>query len=120
MAALDPRHNSRQLVEGPARAAARAQLKGIGFDDEALSKPIIGVASTWIETMPCNYQLRALAAKGKEGIREAGGGGGPRGGGGPPVGFNHNRVRGGNHGGQGRPAREPRLPRGDRGLDRAR
>jgi dihydroxy-acid dehydratase len=71
--AFDPRHNSRQLVEGPARAAARAQLKGIGFDDEALSKPIIGVASTWTETMPCNYQLRALAAKVKEGVRAAGG-----------------------------------------------
>src|SRR6266567_9267180 len=69
---MDPRHNSRQLVEGPARAAARAQLKGIGFDDEALSKPIIGVASTWIETMPCNFHLRALAAKVKEGIRAAG------------------------------------------------
>jgi dihydroxy-acid dehydratase len=73
MADLDPRHNSRQLLDGPSRAAARAQLKGIGFDDEALSKPIIGVASTWIETMPCNYQLRALAAKVKEGIRAAGG-----------------------------------------------
>jgi dihydroxy-acid dehydratase len=70
---LDPRHNSRQLLDGPSRAAARAQLKGIGFDDEALSKPIIGVASTWIETMPCNYQLRALAAKVKEGVRAAGG-----------------------------------------------
>ena len=57
----------------PARAAARAQLKGIGFDDEALSKPIIGVASTWTETMPCNYQMRAQAAKIKEGIRDAGG-----------------------------------------------
>jgi len=73
MARLDPRHNSRQLVEGPTRAAARAQLKGIGFDDEALGKPIIGVASTWTETMPCNYQLRALAAKVKEGVRAAGG-----------------------------------------------
>ena len=73
MADLDPRHNSRQLVDGPARAAARAQLKGIGFDDEALSKPIIGVASTWTETMPCNYQMRAQAAKVKEGIRDAGG-----------------------------------------------
>jgi dihydroxy-acid dehydratase len=73
MAPLDPKHNSRQLVEGPARAPARAQLKGIGFDDEALAKPIIGVASTWTETMPCNYQLRALAAKVKEGIRDAGG-----------------------------------------------
>ena len=44
---FDTRHNSRQLVDGPSRAAARAQLKGIGFDDEALAKPIIGVASTW-------------------------------------------------------------------------
>ena len=56
-----------------ARAAARAYLHGIGFDDEALSKPIVGVASTWIETMPCNFGLRALAARVKEGIRAAGG-----------------------------------------------
>jgi dihydroxy-acid dehydratase len=73
MAGLDPRHNSRALVDGPARAAARAQLKGIGFDDEALSKPIIGVATTWTETMPCNFHHRALAAKVKEGVRAAGG-----------------------------------------------
>ena len=58
---------------GPSRAAARAYLKGIGYDDEALAKPIVGVASTWIETMPCNFHLRALAAKVKEGIRAAGG-----------------------------------------------
>ena len=70
---LDPKHRSRALTEGPARAAARAYLKGIGYDDEALSKPIVGVASTWIETMPCNFHLRALAAKVKEGIRAAGG-----------------------------------------------
>ena len=70
---LDPKHNSRVLTEGPARAPARAYLKGIGFDDEALSKPIVGVASTWIETMPCNFHLRALAAKVKDGIRAAGG-----------------------------------------------
>jgi len=73
MAGLDPKHNSRALTEGPARAAARAYLKGIGFDDEALSKPIVGVASTWTETMPCNFNHRALAAKVKEGIRAAGG-----------------------------------------------
>jgi dihydroxy-acid dehydratase len=73
MAGLDPKHNSRALTEGPERAAARAYLKGIGFDDEALSKPIIGVASTWTETMPCNFNHRALAAKVKEGIRAAGG-----------------------------------------------
>jgi dihydroxy-acid dehydratase len=70
---MDLKHNSRPLTEGPHRAAARAQLKGIGYDDEALSKPIIGVASTWIETMPCTYHLRALSAKVKEGIRAAGG-----------------------------------------------
>ena len=70
---LDPKHNSRALTEGPERAPARAYLKGIGFDEEALSKPIVGVASTWTETMPCNFHLRALAAKVKEGIRAAGG-----------------------------------------------
>ena len=70
---FDVKHRSRQLTEGPERAAARAYLKGIGYDDEALAKPIIGVASTWIETMPCNFHLRALAAAVKEGIREAGG-----------------------------------------------
>jgi dihydroxy-acid dehydratase len=73
MAGPDLKHNSRALTEGPERAAARAYLHGIGFDAEALSKPIIGVASTWIETMPCNFHLRALAAKVKEGIRAAGG-----------------------------------------------
>ena len=70
---MDPKHASRALTEGPERAAARSYLHGIGFDDEAMSKPIIGVASTWIETMPCNFHLRALAARVKEGIREAGG-----------------------------------------------
>src|SRR3712207_3370695 len=63
----------RALPDGPERAPARAYLKGIGFDDEALSRPIIGVASTWIETMPCNFHLRALSARVKDGIREAGG-----------------------------------------------
>ena len=68
-----PKHRSRPLTEGPERAPARAYLHGIGFDAEALAKPIIGVASTWTETMPCNFGLRALAAKVKEGIRAAGG-----------------------------------------------
>jgi len=70
---MDLKHKSRALTDGPERAAARAQLKGIGYDDEALAKPLIGVANTWIETMPCNFHLRALGAKVKEGIREAGG-----------------------------------------------
>ena len=70
---FDVKHRSRLLLEGDSRAGARAQLRGIGYDDEALAKPIIGVASTWIETMPSNFPLRALAAKVKEGIRDAGG-----------------------------------------------
>jgi dihydroxy-acid dehydratase len=69
----DLKHNSRALTEGPHRAAARAQLKGIGYDDEALAKPLIGVASTWIETMPCTYHLRSLSKRVKDGIRAAGG-----------------------------------------------
>src|SRR3954453_13796351 len=73
MPQLDPKHRSRALTDGPHRAPARAYLHGIGFDAEALSKPIVGVASTWIETMPCNFHLRALAQKVKQGIREAGG-----------------------------------------------
>ncbi len=60
-------------TQGKNRAAARAMLKAIGFTDDDLKKPIIGVANTWIETMPCNYNLRELAAKVKEGIRAAGG-----------------------------------------------
>src|ERR1700712_2679415 len=70
---FDLKHRSRLLLDGPSRAGARAQLKGIGYDDEALPKPIIGVASTWIETMPCTFHLRALAARVKQGIRDAGG-----------------------------------------------
>ena len=61
------------ITQGRDRAPARAMLKAIGFTDEDLAKPIIGVANTWIETMPCNYNLRDLAVKVKEGIRAAGG-----------------------------------------------
>src|SRR5438876_1499334 len=70
---MDPRHKSRVITEGPDRAPARAMLKGIGFTDEDLQKPIVGVANTWTETMPCNFHLRRLAVKVKEGIRAAGG-----------------------------------------------
>ena len=70
---FDVKHRSRILTEGPHRAAARSYLKGIGYDDEALSKPLVAVANTWIETMPCNFHLRALAAKVKDGVRAAGG-----------------------------------------------
>jgi dihydroxy-acid dehydratase len=70
---MDPKHKSRALTDGPQRAAARAYLKGINYSDEDLAKPIIGVANTWIETMPCNFHLRALAKHVKDGIRAAGG-----------------------------------------------
>jgi dihydroxy-acid dehydratase len=71
--ALDPKHRSRTLFEGKERAPARSYLKGIGFTDEDLARPIVGVANTWTETMPCNYNLRALAEKVKQGVRAAGG-----------------------------------------------
>jgi dihydroxy-acid dehydratase len=70
---FDIRHRSRTLTEGPERAAARSYLHGIGYTAEDLSKPIVGVAHSWIETMPCNFNNRVLAAKVKEGIRAAGG-----------------------------------------------
>jgi dihydroxy-acid dehydratase len=70
---FDVRHRSRSLTEGPERAAARSYLHGIGYSAEDLAKPIVGVAHSWIETMPCNFNNRILAAKVKEGIREAGG-----------------------------------------------
>ena len=70
---FDVKHRSRALTEGPARAAARAYLHGIGYSPEDLAKPIVGVAHSWIETMPCNFNNRVLAAKVKEGIRAAGG-----------------------------------------------
>jgi len=70
---FDLKHRSRALTEGPERAAARSYLKAIGYDDEALAKPLVAVANTWIETMPCNFHLRALAARVKDGIRATGG-----------------------------------------------
>jgi dihydroxy-acid dehydratase len=70
---FDVKHRSRALTDGPERAAARAYLHGIGYSAQDLSKPIVGVAHSWIETMPCNFNNRVLAAKVKEGIRAAGG-----------------------------------------------
>src|SRR5262249_25871178 len=70
--AHDPRHKSKAITEGPERAPARAMLKAVGFTTEELQRPIIGVANTWTETMPCNLHLRRLAERVKEGIRAAG------------------------------------------------
>ena len=72
-ATSDARRRSRVVVEGPERAAARSYLYSIGLTDDDLRRPIIGVANTWIGTMPCNFHLRRLSAKVMEGIRAAGG-----------------------------------------------
>lgn len=60
------------ITDGPDRAPSRAMLKAVGFSDDDLARPIVGVANTWIEIGPCNFHLRRLAAKVKEGIRAAG------------------------------------------------
>jgi dihydroxy-acid dehydratase len=70
---FDMRHMSRTIHDGRDRAAARSYLKAIGFTDEDLARPLVGVAHEWIETMPCNFTHRALAARVKEGVRAAGG-----------------------------------------------
>jgi dihydroxy-acid dehydratase len=67
------KHKSHELTDGPGRAPARAMLKAVGFTDDDLARPLIGVANTWIEVMPCNYHLRRLSEKVKAGIRAAGG-----------------------------------------------
>ena len=67
------KHASATITDGRDRAPARSMFKAIGFGDEDLAKPIIGIANTWIETMPCNFNLRDLAVKVKEGVRAAGG-----------------------------------------------
>jgi dihydroxy-acid dehydratase len=70
---MDPKHRSHLITDGRDRAGARAMFKAIGFSGDDLRKPLIGVANTWIETMPCNFHLRSLSAKVKEGVRAAGG-----------------------------------------------
>src|SRR6201982_2192832 len=70
---MDPKHRSRLITEGRNRAPSRAMFKAIGFPGDERTKPLIGVANTWIEPTRCNFHLRRLAAKVKEGIRAAGG-----------------------------------------------
>src|SRR5256714_6790605 len=70
---MDLKHRSRGITDGRERAGARAMFKAIGFTDSDLSKPLTGVANTWIETTPCNFHLRRLSGKVKEGVRAAGG-----------------------------------------------
>jgi dihydroxy-acid dehydratase len=70
---MELKHRSRRMTEGADRAPARAMFKAVGFKDEDLAKPLVAVAHTWIETMPCNFHLRRLAERVKAGVREAGG-----------------------------------------------
>ena len=67
------RRQSRILLDGPDRAPARAMFHAIGLNDDDLRRPLIGIANTWIEVMPCNFHLRRLAERVKEGVRRAGG-----------------------------------------------
>ena len=69
----DVKANSAKITNGRDRAGARAMFKAVGFSDEDLAKPIVGIANTWIETMPCNLNLRRLAEHVKRGVRDAGG-----------------------------------------------
>ena len=69
----DPKRNSAAITDGPSRSPARAMFKAVGFTDEDLRKPIIGIANTWTEIGPCNFHLRELAAAVKHGVRQAGG-----------------------------------------------
>ena len=70
---FDPRHKSRVILDGADRAAARTYFRAVGFTDEDLARPLVGVAHCWIELTPCNSNHRKLAGKVKEGIRAAGG-----------------------------------------------
>src|SRR5438874_8577858 len=67
------KRRSAAITNGPERAGARSMLKAVGFTDDDLGRPLIGVATTWIETMPCNFNQRELAQHVKAGIRAAGG-----------------------------------------------
>src|SRR2546428_5604981 len=67
------RGRSRALIDGPARAGARSMMRAVGYTDEDFRRPLVGVAHSWIEIMPCNFNHRQLAEWVKEGIREAGG-----------------------------------------------
>ncbi len=67
------REHSRIIIDGPSRAPARSYFRAVGMTDEDMSKPLVGIANTWIEIMPCNSHLRRLAEKVKEGVRAAGG-----------------------------------------------
>ena len=99
------------ITSGSHRAPARAMLKAVGFTDDDLRKPLVGIANTWIEIGPCNLHLRRLAVAVKDGVRAAGG---------DADGVQHRLGLRRHHHGDRRHADVARQPRGDCGLDRAR
>ena len=100
----DPRQRSRVLLDGPDRTVARAMMKAVGFTDESLSRPQIGIAHCWIGTMPCNWNHRALADRVAQGVRDVGG---------TPIEVNTVAINDGiTTGTEG--MERPRQPRGDR------
>ena len=105
----DPaKRTSSALTDGADRAPARAMLKAVGFTDEDLARPIIGVATTWIETMPCNFNQRQLAQHVKAGVARSGG---------HAYGIQHDRDLRRSFYGHGGNARLARQPRGNCRLD---
>ena len=68
-----PRLANEDLVASPRRAGARAHLRAMGLDENDWGKPLVGIATTWTGTMPCNLNHRALAARVADGVRAAGG-----------------------------------------------
>src|SRR6059036_524687 len=67
------RSRSARMLEGPDRAPARSYFYAIGFTEDDLRKPLIGIANTWIEMMPCKSHLRGVSEQVKAGVRAAGG-----------------------------------------------
>lgn len=67
----DTKFKSRTITQGAERAPARAMLRAMGLDDEALSRSFIGVANLASEVTPCNIHLGRLVARVKDGIRSA-------------------------------------------------
>ncbi|MFP4136785.1 MAG: dihydroxy-acid dehydratase [Halomonas sp.] len=70
----DPRRrHSAPVVDGPGKAASRAMLRAVGFQDEDFVKPQVGIASTWSNLTPCNSHIDELARHASDGADAAGG-----------------------------------------------
>jgi dihydroxy-acid dehydratase len=61
------------LRSGAERAGARSHFRAMGIDPERLDGPIVGIASTWSQTMPCNLNHARLASRVADAVSDAGG-----------------------------------------------